>query len=303
MAKLVALLAVLCACSGDKELQDKVDKLASTVDSLRRDQRDLETHVDRLTDQINDRNTSRKLDDLQRKLDQLQQQQLRPPPIQRPTRVEPDKSKTYAITLGDAPQEGPADAKVTIVDCYDYACPYCERTRETLSQLRQRYGSQLRIVHRPYVVHPQTATAAALAACAADRQHKFAAMDKLLWEKGFKERKFDSMSCVSTPDQCNVVWGFAKNIGLDMRRFQADMVACGASVQVGQGELTSFKVGATPTFWINGRFMSGAQPLDSFAALIDEELTKANARIQQGAKASTYYQQYVVALGEKRVDP
>jgi len=303
MAKLLAVIAMLGACSGDKELQDKVDKLATTVESMRKDQRELEKRIDRLTDDLHDRSTARRLDDMQRKLDQLAQQQLRPPTPIRPTRDEPDKYKTYAITLGDSPQEGPADAKVTLVDCYDYACPFCERTRETLAQLRQKYGSQLRIVHRPFVVHPQTATVPALAACAADKQHKFAQMDKLLWEKGFKQRKFDSASCMSTPDQCSVVWGFAKDIGLDMRRFQADMVACRAAVQVGQSELSVFKVGATPTFWINGRFMSGAQPLDSFAMLIEEELAKANVHIQQGAKASTYYEEYVIGRGEKKVDP
>ena len=68
-------------------------------------------------------------------------------------------------------------------------------------------------------------------------------------------------------------------------------------------EMSALGVGATPSFFINGRYLSGAQPADSFAMLIDEELLKANQRIQQGTSQSRYYQEWVLDRGEKKLDP
>ena len=62
-------------------------------------------------------------------------------------------------------------------------------------------------------------------------------------------------------------------------------------------------VGATPSFFVNGRFLSGAMPIDNFVALIDEELKKANERIQQGTPQAQYYQQWVLDKGLKTLEP
>ena len=62
-------------------------------------------------------------------------------------------------------------------------------------------------------------------------------------------------------------------------------------------ELTKFGVGATPVFFINGRFLSGAQPFPAFAALIDEELAKAKAAVKAGTKPAKYYEQEIVKKG------
>jgi hypothetical protein len=61
-------------------------------------------------------------------------------------------------------------------------------------------------------------------------------------------------------------------------------------------------VGATPAFFINGRFISGAVPIDNFITVIDEELKKANERIQQGTAKAQYYQQWVVDKGLKTLE-
>ncbi|MBK7540135.1 MAG: thioredoxin domain-containing protein [Myxococcales bacterium] len=89
------------------------------------------------------------------------------------------------------PFKGPADAKVTIVKGYEYACFYCEKVRSTMEEIVKKYGADVRIVYKQFVVHPQTATAPALAACAAHKQGRFEQMDKLLWDKVFSSKNFD----------------------------------------------------------------------------------------------------------------
>jgi predicted DsbA family dithiol-disulfide isomerase len=73
-------------------------------------------------------------------------------------------------------------------------------------------------------------------------------------------------------------------------------------VQTDMRDLQKLGVGATPAFFINGRFMSGAMPLENFVTLIDEELKKANERIQQGTAPAQYYQQWVVDKGLKTLE-
>jgi protein-disulfide isomerase len=262
-------------------------------------------------------NLNRKVDDLSKDIKEIKQMIARGgggagAGAQRPQRVEPDRAKTYAMPIEGDPFEGPADAKVTLVKAYDYACPYCERIRPTMDDLKKKYGNDLRIVFKQFVVHPQTATAPALAVCAADKQGKLAQMDNLLWDKGFKARQFDkdvpaaeggkSEKCWDTAAGCPIVVGFAQELGLDLAKFKADMKACQALIQKDMRDLQALGVGATPSFSINGRFLSGAMPMDNFVTLIDEELKKANEKIQAGVPAASYYEQVVLGQGLKQLE-
>jgi hypothetical protein len=67
-------------------------------------------------------------------------------------------------------------------------------------------------------------------------------------------------------------------------------------------DLQQLGVGATPSFFINGRFMSGAMPIDNFTALIDEELKKANEKIQAGTPQANYYNEWVINKGLKTLE-
>ena len=151
------------------------------------------------------------------------------------------------------------------------------------------------------VVHPQTAMTGALAFCAAAKQGKATQMDDILWEKGFKGRQFDADQCW-TAGNCEKVNGFAQELGLDMNKFKEDMKGCQGQVQNDMRDLQKFGVGATPSFFINGRFISGAVPIDNFVTVIDEELKKANERVQQGTPAAQYYQQWVMDKGLKALE-
>jgi protein-disulfide isomerase len=259
-------------------------------------------------------NLERKVDDLSKKLDQvLAQGRGAGAAAQRPARVGPDSAKTYAVPIDSDPVDGPADAKITLVKAYEYACPYCEKVRGTMDDLRKKYGNDLRIVSKHLIVHPQVATASALAACAADKQGKFPQMDQLLWDKGFKVRQFDkdataeaggqAQRCWESPAGCPIVLGFAQELGLNADKFKADMKGeCQALIQKDQREMQVLGVSATPGFFINGRYLSGAQPIERFVALIDEELKKANERIQAGTPAASYYQQVVLDKGLKQLE-
>jgi protein-disulfide isomerase len=242
---------------------------------------------------------------------------------QRQPRPEPDRSKTYSVSIEGDGFEGPADAKVTLVKAYDYACPYCEKVRTTMDDLRAKYGNDLRVVSKQMVVHPNNAMAGALAYCAANAQGKAKQMDALIWDKGFKARNLDNSAvaaaappaekggaaappanpnqkCWDTAEGCKNVVGYAQELGLNIEQFKADMKGkCQQLVQKDMQDLQKLGVGATPSFFINGRFLSGAMPIENFSALIDEELKKANERIQQGTPAADYYNQWVVTKGQK----
>lgn len=161
----------------------------------------------------------------------------------------------------------------------------------------------MRVVRKHLVVHPTTAMSGALAFCAASKQGKTMEMDNLIWEKSFKARKFDPDRCWEQPAGCPLLNDFAAELRLDSGKFKADMKACTSVVQTDMRDLQKLGVGATPSFFINGRFMSGAMPMDNFVTLIDEELKKANQRIQQGTPAAQYYQQWVVDKGLKSLTP
>ncbi|MEZ4400354.1 MAG: thioredoxin domain-containing protein [Kofleriaceae bacterium] len=226
---------------------------------------------------------------LERQLDVVAQGVRPPPPPQvPPARRGPDLALTYAVPVGDAPVRGKPTALVTIIRAGEYACPYCERVRDTLTEVSRLYGDKVRIVYKTFVVHPQVATYPAQAACAANRQGKFWQLDRLLWDEAYANRKFDPAS----------IDALAAKAGLDPTRYQLDVAGpCVRIVADEMAELSKFAVTGTPAFFINGRFLSGAQPIEAFKALIDEELAKAQAAVKRGVKPAKYYQQEIVDKG------
>lgn len=224
-----------------------------------------------------------------------------------PRPPEPDRDKTYAMPVDGNPFHGPADAKVTIVKGYEYACFYCDKVRSTMEEIVKKYGADVRIVYKQFVVHPQAATAPALAACAAHKQGRFEQMDKLLWEKVFAAKNFDkdqgAQRCWEAAEGCPVVVGLAQELQLNIDKFKADMRGdCQEYIQRDQAALRALGMSGTPGFFINGRWISGAQQIGTFVGVIDEELKKANERIAGGTSQASYYQTWVVEKGLKTLD-
>ncbi|MGN6110373.1 MAG: DsbA family protein [Kofleriaceae bacterium] len=265
------------------------------------------------------KNIERKIDDLNKKIDALVARGGAGAGVaqQRPQRPEPDRAKTYGVPIDGDAFSGPADAAVTVVKAYDYACPYCERVRTTMDDLIKKYEGNVRVVSKQLVVHPRNAMAGALAFCAASKQGKHKEMDRLIWDKGFNVRQMDMSDvpaaegstdpkpskCWETEEGCKNVVSYANELQLDVNKFKADMKGdCMALVQKDMRELQQFGVSATPSFFINGRFIAGAVGIEQFSAVIDEELKKANERIQQGTPRAQYYQQWVVEKGLKSLE-
>lgn len=216
-------------------------------------------------------------------------QSTTPPPIRRRT---PDPAVTYAVPLGGSPALGSPRAKVTVVIAYEFACRFCRKAWDTLDQLRKKYGADLRVVYKQYVVHRGTATAAAHASCAAHRQGKWREMADLLWIKAFDARQFDQAH----------IDALAVEVGLDMQRYQADIAGpCPQELQADQAMFHKVAVSGTPTFYINGRHLVGAKPIAVFEQLIDEELKKATALVKSGVKPERLYEQEIVGKGVAEV--
>jgi protein-disulfide isomerase len=297
MHRLTLAIVLAAACQAhDPALEHKVDTLAAQIAAMQHDVAELRAAVERPAPT---HDLDAKIAELQRKLDTIARM---PPP--RPKRPEPDPDKVYAIAVDGYASEGPADAKVTMVLAFDYADPYTEKSRDGRAEMRKKYGKDLRIVYRNFVVHPQVATAGALAGCAAAKQHKFTAFDAVAWTKGFAAHNFDQDKCWQIDAGCPIVLGFAREAGItDLARLVRDMKTCEPELQADMHEMQQLGIGATPSFFINGRYIVGAQATEAFEALVDAELAKANERIRAGASAATYYKDWVLAKGLTRLEP
>jgi protein-disulfide isomerase len=181
------------------------------------------------------------------------------------------------------PAKGAASAKVVIHEWSDFQCPFCGRVEPTLKQVLEAYPKDVRIVWRnqPLPFHPN-AMPAAEAAMAAHAQGKF-------WD--MHDKMFTDQSALS-PDNYNK-WG--QEIGLNMGKFKADNEAHKYKSKIDDDSHYGQSVGAngTPTFFINGRELVGAQPFDSFKTIIDQEIAKADALIKKGTKGPKLYEALV----------
>jgi protein-disulfide isomerase len=203
----------------------------------------------------------------------------------------PDPAAVYAVDVSGAPAFGKADAPVTMVVGMEFWCPYCEKVRPTIEQLRADYGDRLRVVEMAFIVHPQKATLPAQAACAAHLQGKYEPYRNLLWNAFLARTDMDQRELA----------GYARQLKLDRKRFEADMLGpCVARVQEEQRRLSSLGMTGTPGFFINGRFLSGARPIEQFKVVIDEELARADAALgKDGLTPANYYERVVVQGGRK----
>ncbi len=205
-----------------------------------------------------------------------------------PAPAPPGSDQIYRVALGDAPQKGSAEAKVTIVEWSDFQCPFCGRVMDTLHQIEKTYGTDVRFLFKqnPLPMHPD-APYAAKASIAAGKQGKFWQMHDKLFEAN-NSRQQDALK-QDKVDQ------MARDLGLDMERYQRDVNAPETAQAIRDDQAQAAKLGAngTPHFFINGARVSGAMPYDSFKVVIDTQLKRANAALASGVQRKDLYDSLV----------
>lgn len=190
-----------------------------------------------------------------------------PGPNARPNRPQrPDAGKQYEVEVGGSPSRGSEDAIVTIVEWSDFQCPFCNRVSPTLAQIEKEYGDRVRFVfkHMPLSIHPQAAGAHA-AAEAAHRQGQF-------WE--MHDRLFENQRDLSA----ETLTRYAVEMGLDMDQYESDVAGEEVAQRIRDDLAQAQKLGVTgtPSFFINGKYLSGAQPFANFKRHIDEAIDKSS---------------------------
>src|SRR4029078_3664107 len=203
-----------------------------------------------------------------------------PPPPPPARQGEPDANTAYRAEVKGAPVKGAKDALVTIVQFSDFQCPFCSRVEPTINQVMKEYTVKVPVAWRdlPLPFHPN-AMPAAIAARAAGDQGKYWEMhDKIFADQQHMDRE--------TYEK------YAGELGLNMGKFKAALDAQKGKESIDADAAAGGKIGArgTPAFFINGKFLSGAQPFEAFKAKIDEELKTAEGMVAKGTPKAHVYE-------------
>lgn len=176
------------------------------------------------------------------------------------------------VKEGKLPVFGKNNAKVTMIEFSDFECPFCKRYfDETLSQIIKAYVDTGKVKmyyrHFPLDFHP-AALPAALASECANEQGKF-------WE--YHDKVFAEQDKISGKTG-DIITAQLKTWAQEMRLITSQFDSCldnvkfQANVDTDLADGRTAGVSGTPTFFINGNRIVGAQPFASFKTLIDEEL-------------------------------
>jgi protein-disulfide isomerase len=169
------------------------------------------------------------------------------------------------VPIGTAPVWGPTEAKITIVEFSDYECPFCVKWHnEVWPQIQQAYPNQVRLVYKDFPlsqIHANASPAALAARCANEQNKYWLFHDRLFSGKPLSTAYYESI---------------ATELGMDVAKWRS----CVTSSKYNKDIETDYNYGAslgitgTPTFYVNGTIMIGAQPFSAFKKLIDQELAK-----------------------------
>ncbi|MEJ2013871.1 MAG: DsbA family protein [Anaerolineales bacterium] len=177
-----------------------------------------------------------------------------------PTPLEPQEMR-FDVEVDDDPALGPTDAPITIIEFSDFHCPYCVRFQaETFPSLMAAYPDQIRFVYRDFPV--VGGYEAAQAAECADEQGGFWPFHDLLFSGEYSDWTSETYRA------------YAEQAGLNADILLAclDSGAMAAEVEADARYAAGLGVTGTPTFFINGVPLVGAQPLQAFQQVIDAEL-------------------------------
>jgi protein-disulfide isomerase len=169
----------------------------------------------------------------------------------------------YKIVSDGFPSIGPANAPITLVEFGDFQCPFCKQWhQETYQPLLAAYPGKIRVVFRDFPltsIHPNAEPAAEAAQCANEQNAFWPYHDKLFNGDTLSDAMYQQ---------------YAQDLNLNMTQFNACYSAhkYAQAIQTDSAYALSIGVNSTPTFFINGLAVIGAQPLDAFKQVIDKEL-------------------------------
>jgi protein-disulfide isomerase len=168
------------------------------------------------------------------------------------------------LTVDPAMARGATGAPVTIVEFSDYQCPHCQRVQASLAQVMHEYDGQVRLVVKdfPLASHRLARPAHEAARCAA-RAGQFWPYREILFEAQPRFERDDLLR-------------YALQLGLDRQPFARclDERAAAAAVEADVSQGRALGVRSTPTFFVNGHMLVGAQPADAFRHAIEGALVR-----------------------------
>ncbi len=210
-----------------------------------------------------------------------QENKAKAPPAAK--REEPAEDKSvWKVPVAGSPAKGPDTALVTIIEWSDFQCPFCVRVVPTMDEIVKTYGDKVRFVwkHNPLPMHPRAEPASELTleARAQKGDTGFWSAYDLLWKNNQKLADEDLL-------------GYAKELGLDVDKVKDAIVnkKYEAQIKADQDLADDLQASGTPHFFINGRRLVGAQPIEKFKAIIDEEIKKAQEMLAKGVAPKELY--------------
>lgn len=175
-----------------------------------------------------------------------------------------------------SPVKGAAKAAVTIVEFSDFECPFCAQVQDTLRQIMERYGGEVRLVfkHLPSEGHRNSLAAARASYCAGEQDRFWQFHDGLFASRNLSPEVFGEIGA---------------RLGLRREKFAACLSAEASRTAVVRDiEMARrYRIDSTPSFLVNGKLVKGALTFAEFQSLIERELQKAPNQQTPGKTSST----------------
>lgn len=179
--------------------------------------------------------------------------------------------------VADMPGKGPKDAPITIIEFSDFQCPYCANAAQTINEVLEKNTNDVRLVyvHFPLEsIHPWARAASIATICASNQS-----VDAF-WS--LHDAYFKDQEEITSENLISKSTDYLASSGINMdtwkacssdqesEEYQAASALVDTSLQLGIDN----GVNSTPGFFVNGRYVSGAQSVELFQELIDQARTE-----------------------------
>jgi protein-disulfide isomerase len=170
------------------------------------------------------------------------------------------KAPPKELVLATAPRSGPADAPIVIVEFFDYECGACQAFKPELEKVAKQYPADVAVYYKMFPLSQhKDSKSAAQAAVAAHRQGKFHEMHEVLFARSPAHTRADVMA-------------YARELGLDLAKFETDYAAAAAVVEGEIAEGSAVGVDHTPTMFFNGMEYQGPTHSKYLGLWVEEEI-------------------------------